>query len=332
LYGMAYAANTDELPIAKGLAGTNAGEVWFGHEPSLIPPRAQPAPNASRAGQSKVYLDKARQHYRTALDLNASSLLGRIGYAWILEQSGDKAGAVAEYRRVIERAWPKEMSKKFADLGERFYTQEAAEHLVPLLDAKSDTAEIAELKERISRFQAMPRPVTPIAIPLSDNATVSSIVDLNAQVRFDADGSGHHRRWTWISADAGWLVYDATRKGRITSALQWFGNVTFWLFWKTGYDALASLDDNRDSELKGAELRYLSVWRDVDQDGVSDQGEVRPVNDYGIVAISCVHVSGDGLLVAAKSSQGVRLKDGRVRPTYDVILRPSWSVSAPAPQ
>jgi hypothetical protein len=271
------------------------------------------------------------EHYRRSIDLDPESLLARIGYAWVLEQAGDKPGAVAEYRRVIERAWQKEQAVKFGNLGQRFYTQEAAGQLIPLLDPKADAAEIAELRSRSSRLRAIPRAVTPIAVPLADGATPGRIVDLDAQVPFDADGSGLRRAWTWISAEAAWLVYDAAQDGRVESALQWFGNVSFWLFWNNGYEALKALDDDADGELKGAELRYLALWKDIDGDGISDRGEVRSLAEHGIVALSCHFTPGDGLLVAATSVRGVTFKDGRVRPTYDVILRLSVSVSAPAP-
>jgi hypothetical protein len=173
--------------------------------------------------------------------------------------------------------------------------------------------------------------VTPIAVALVDETTPARVVDLEAQVSFDADGSGLRRRWTWITPDAGWLVYDATRTGDITSALQLFGNVTFWLFWTHGYDALASLDDDNDRQLTGAELRHLAVWHDRNRDGISDRHEVRPLAEHGIVSLSSRSVPGDGLIVAAHNSEGVRLKDGRTRPTYDVILRHARSVSSPAP-
>ena len=85
----------------------------------------------------------------------------------------------------------------------------------------------------------------------------------------DADGSALPR-WTWISSRAGWLVHDPRRTGEITSALQWFGNVTFWLFWENGYDALAALDDDADGELAGDELRDLAIWHDRNSTGTSE--------------------------------------------------------------
>lgn len=170
-------------------------------------------------------------------------------------------------------------------------------------------------------MQKRPRLITPIAIGMRDGLTPGDIAADRARVRFDADGSGIQREWTWISKDAGWLVYDVDGSGYITSALQWFGSVTFWLFWENGYQALAALDDGHDGELSGIELDRLAIWHDVNQNGMSERGEVRPLAAHRIVALSTRYVDGDGLHLAAHSAQGARLADGRWRPTYDVILR-----------
>ena len=324
LYGMAYALNGEDVPV-KGATE----EVWFGHEPNLVP-RTE-SEKTTRTAAAREYLTKALEHYRQTVSLNQDSLLARLGLGWALDQSGDKPGAIAAYRAVVERAWPKESSAKFAELGQRFYTVEAAEYLIPLLDPKVDAKEISELRTRISQLDRLPRPVTPLAIPLRDGVTARNIVDLDAQVRFDADGSGRHHRWTWITPAAGWLVYDAERKGHIESALQLFGNVTFWLFWNNGYEALGALDDDADGQLKGAELRYLAIWHDRNQSGTSDSGEVRSLSDHGITALSVTFTTGDGIFASAKSDAGVRFEDGRMRPSYDVILRPARSVSSPDP-
>ena len=331
LYAMAYAANADELPttVVAGRSSQGNPEVWFGHEPNVVP--ADIPAGTPRTSASKVYLQKSVDHYKRVVELAPAGLVGRIGYGWTLEQSGNKAGAIAEYRKAIEEAWPKEQNAKFAQLGQRFYTEEAARYLVPLLDPKQDAAEISELQKRMQMLSRVPRPITPIAIPLSDQATLKTIIDLNAAVPFDADGSGRRRAWTWITGQAGWLVYDAPGRGRITSALQWFGESTFWAFWKNGYEALEALDDNRDGELRGLELRHLAVWRDANRNGRSEPGEVLPLARHGIEALSCRFLKGDGIYTAAWSDAGVRLAGGRTRPSYDVILRTAVSVSAPEP-
>jgi hypothetical protein len=103
--------------------------------------------------------------------------------------------------------------------------------------------------------------------------------------------------------------------------LQWFGNVTFWLFWENGYEALGALDDDADGELAGEELKHLAIWHDQNGNGVSERGEVQPLACHDVVALSTAYVAGDGVTFAAVSPRGLRLADGRSRPTYDVLLR-----------
>lgn len=109
------------------------------------------------------------------------------------------------------------------------------------MDKQKDAGEIATLQERAKKLQSLPRPITPIAIPLRNGLDLSEIADENTAAAFDADGSGLPRRWTWITPQAGWLVMDPRGHGEVRSALQMFGNVSFWLFWEYGYQALNSL-------------------------------------------------------------------------------------------
>ena len=160
--------------------------------------------------------------------------------------------------------------------------------------------------------------------------TARDFEDRTASVAFDADGSGLKKKWTWITKDAGWLVYDPTSERRITSGLQLFGSVTFWLFWKTGYDALSALDDNRDGVLVGEELVGLSIWQDSSNPGVCDPGEVRPLSEHGIVAVSCRFERDNGHPDhIAFSRVGVTFRDGSTRPTFDVILKPQRQGGTP---
>ena len=108
-----------------------------------------------------------------------------------------------------------------------------------------------------------------------------------ARVRFDADGSGRRATGPGSRRMPAGSSTTPEDRGTITSALQWFGNVTFWLFWSNGYEPMRALDDNRDGELTGAELRDLAIWHDRNRDGVWDAGEVRPLAAHGIVALSC---------------------------------------------
>jgi tetratricopeptide (TPR) repeat protein len=323
LYGMAFALRSSEVPAATIGA---AEQPWYGHAPRHIPYESEPLSDKARETAAHEHLKKSREYYERALALDPNSSLAMLGYGWALEQEGKKAQAIEQYRKVVAKAWPKERNLKTRGLGSLF-SHEAAGYLIPLLDPARDAAEIAELRQMQVQLDRIPRMVTPIAIPLGSNLEADAVPDASAIVRFDADGSGVPREWSWISRDAGWLVYDADASGEITSALQWFGSASFWLFWNNGYEALAALDDNGDGELTGFELAHLAIWHDANQNGISERGEVRAVVRHGIEAISCRFNAGDGVVFAAVSPEGVRLRGGRVLPTYDVILRQKRSAS-----
>lgn len=319
LYAMAYALKAAEFE-ARSTEGSNL-EAWFGHAPRSIPGPVTDTRSAEHLVRARADLSRAIDGYRAVVGRAPDNFIAHLGLAWSLEQAGQRAEAIAEYRQVIKLALPVEINRSFM-WGQEPATIEAVTRLRALLDPVSDAKELASLEGAVKELGPVGRAITPIAIPLQDDISGPPLAE-DARVLFDADGSGIPRRWTWIEKDAGWLVYDAEGTGEITSALQWFGSVTFWLFWSNGYVALAALDDNGNDELRGDELRHLAIWRDRNQNGVSERGEVRPLAAHGIVALSCEYVDGDGESVAAFSPHGVTMGDGSARPSYDVILRTS---------
>ena len=225
---------------------------------------------------------------------------------------------------MVEKGWEAEKGLTSLRPGGHTVTGEGAGYLIPLLDPDKDKAEIATLTERAAKLKKLPRPVTPVAVPLRDGLAAADLEDRSASVAFDADGTGLRKNWTWATRDAAWLVHDPKQSGKVTSALQLFGGVTFWLFWETGYDALAALDDDRDGQLTGAELAGLALWHDANGNGVSDPGEVKPLSEHGVVAVSCRWERDprhpDRI---AFSKAGVTFKDGKTRPTFDLVLHPA---------
>src|SRR5438132_1607769 len=79
---------------------------------------------------------------------------------------------IKEYRKVIETAWAKEKEMKSAPLGWHSVTAEASKYLIPYLDKEKDKEEIATLEERGKKLRMLPRPITPIVIPLEANLRV----------------------------------------------------------------------------------------------------------------------------------------------------------------
>jgi hypothetical protein len=319
VHAMAYAQKSDMITVNKNLKML---APWFGYEPKFVPFIPKATDNEDRREAARKHLQKAIQTYRKTIELTPNNLAARLGLAWCVEQSGDKKKAVAEYRDVIERGWKKEKDLKFGPLGGHYITAEAGGYLVQLLDAEKDRDEIAGLKQRTAQLRKLPRPITPIAIPLRDGLAARDLLRPTSRVAFDLDGTGLPQHWTWTTKEAGWLVYDPKGRGEITSGLQFFGNVTFWLFWDNGYDALAALDDNGDGMLTGDELKHLAIWHDRNGNGKVEAGEVKSLAEHGIVALSCRHerrpASAD---CAAFSPRGVVFRDGTTRPSFDLILR-----------
>ncbi len=310
---MAFARRGDPCTVEKGKGG---GTPWFGYTPDAIPFEAKPAGDDEAVEKlARGYLDRAIEVYAALVKELPDFHVARLGHAWCLEQRGDREAAVAAYRALIADAHAAE--SKGRPMG-KAVTAEAVGYLVPLLDPKKDAAEIAALTAKKAEIEALPRKVTPIAIPLVDGLAPSELVEPRARVAFDLDGSGEKKTWRWLRADAGWLVWDPRRRGEIRSGLQMFGNVTFWMFWRDGYQALASLDDDGDGWIRGEEAAGLAIWRDLDVDGVSDPGEVAPLAAWGIVGLRCAATGEvDGMPV---SEDGVLLRDGRSRASVDVIL------------
>jgi tetratricopeptide (TPR) repeat protein len=319
-HAMAYALKKSELPVATSLENQGAYFGWGNNE--AIPFKNTPEVSAAQAKAAQTQLAMAIAKYREALAVGPYDLVANLGYAWCLAQSGDRTAAIAAYRKTIDLAWQIEQKPRSAMHGDASITEEAATYLVPLLDRTRDAAEIAFLQERIRIIDKVTtRYITPIAIPLAPGLTVGDLRDEDASVLFDADGSGVPKRWTWITPRAGWLVSDIRREGRIQSALQLFGNVTWWLFWNNGYEPLRALDDDGDGRMTGRELTGIAIWRDANTNGVSDAGEVRPLSEWKIISLSyAFRYDSTDRDEIAYSPSGVTFTDGSVRPTYDLIL------------
>jgi hypothetical protein len=262
-------------------------------------------------------LTLAITHYREALRRKPDHLPAQLGLAWCLDQAKSKA-AVEEYRKALALAWKQE--KDQSSILEISWVEEIARYLLPLLDPFGDKAEIEQIKSYTATMLMKGRGMTPILVPLADHLPLKDLVNPTAGVAFDLDGSGIARRWGWITPKAAWLVYDPTEQGKITSGLQLFGNVTFWVFWRNGYEALRALDDDGDGVLTGDELRGLALWQDRDSNGISAPDEVIPLAVAGVTALSTESVRHETGIPYSPS--GVRFLDGSFRPTYDWVATP----------
>jgi hypothetical protein len=81
---------------------------------------------------------------------------------------------------------------------------------------------------------------------------------------------------------------DANGNGLIDNVTELFGNRT-----TSGFTALAVHDANGDGRIDAADpvFAQLRLWRDADQDGVTDPGELKTMAELGIVSLSLANAA-----------------------------------------
>lgn len=288
------------------------------------------------------YIRLALEHYRVATTLEPDDLYAWLGYAWTLEEAvqyankipapfdkkGGKAAkplwreeALNAYRKVYEKSSKEgrglmNFPDPAVEAGESILRVQKARGA--LLTAK-EKEEVARIEKSLPELRQRPGPITPIIFPFNANVSFQKMTTSSKRVSFDMAGDGIRRRWTWVTPDAGFLVWNPKRNGRVTSGYQLFGRVTWCIMWKNGYEPLARLDNNGNGWLEGAELEGVAVWRDKNANGVCDAGEVLTLNQLGIVRIAVKGSRTQGGVLS--NPQGIVKRDGSVLPTFDWISK-----------
>jgi hypothetical protein len=287
-------------------------------------------PVAPQDKERAAHLTEALRLLKKAIELAPGNALYELGLACVYED-GQPAESAAEWRGLaighylaafllsIETDQAMKTQPLFGI--QTLVSYEAGEsymRLVKQRGAKEYEAPIVKLiEDKIAVLQKLPHgPITPIVLSFRSGATLDGLLAPGTRVKFDLDGTGRDQSYSWLQPDTALLVWDPERTGRITSGRQLFGTVTWWMFWENGYQALAALDDDHDGWLRGHELSGLALWFDRNQNGISDPGEVIPIEEAGVEAIA---VHADSSLM---NPRGAVLKDGRVLPTWDWVAAP----------
>ncbi|HYG74573.1 MAG TPA: hypothetical protein VEK08_06170 [Planctomycetota bacterium] len=249
----------------------------------------------------------------------------------------------ADCRKALERIWINEAIQHYwlaymlsikKDIPEREnyelstpISQEAGEHYLKLVYQRGPTEfeeqRIPQIRRDISTLKRRGIAMTPIIFSETHVQPLDALLS-PAIVRFDMNGDGIEDEIPWVKPDTAILVWDPQQRGNITSGRQLFGSVTWWIFWRDGYEALSALDDNHDGELRGTELRGLAIWRDANSNGVSEAGEVMPVESTQIASLFTTSTTVVSPGNSPANPFGLKLKDGRALPTYD------WTFTIPA--
>jgi hypothetical protein len=159
--------------------------------------------------------------------------------------------------------------------------------LVPAADAARDLRNCPTNVTSITSEIA-----TPLSLVWSEEYKTLPSTIVNFKLAPDSGAT----QWLWRGSSAlPLVVYDPLHKGEITSATQLFGS---WAFggkeatpltsrvqWRNGFEALATLDLDRNGELADKELSELGLWFDENRDAISQPGEVKKLSQVGVKKI-----------------------------------------------
>jgi hypothetical protein len=112
-------------------------------------------------------------------------------------------------------------------------------------------------------------------------------------ILFDHDANGTRTGTGWIAPDDALLVRDIDGNGSIDSGRELFGDNTLLPNGQTatnGFTALQQHDSNGDGQVNSQDAIFsqLRVWRDLNQDGVSQANELQTLAQAGIASIGVV--------------------------------------------
>lgn len=128
-------------------------------------------------------------------------------------------------------------------------------------------------------------------------------VGTSAGVMFDHDGDDVKNASGWVKGDDAFVVLDRNGNGRIDNGGELFGDHTVLASGKkaaNGFEALAELDENKYGVFNATDARFAEVklWRDLNQNGVSDAGELKSFAESGVLSIDLKGVTKDGQTLA----------------------------------
>ncbi|RYG33718.1 hypothetical protein EON81_17505 [bacterium] len=226
--------------------------------------------------------------------------------------------AYRRYASAFAKAGKLDLDQTYAQKSmtyEKWISVEAAEAMLrlrPSQDKAQIEAHLAKVKEKPSG------PITPIVFSLASDTGLEALLDRSKRTDFDLDGTGTAQDHPWVRPETAILVWQPDPSVPITSGRQLFGSATWWMMYRDGYAALSALDNDRNGWLEGKELVGLAVWRDANQNGISETGEVVTVGAAGIRGLATRSEGRTGRSLVRQD--GVRFADGRELPTYDWVI------------
>ncbi|WP_274644899.1 calcium-binding protein [Pseudomonas serbica] len=128
----------------------------------------------------------------------------------------------------------------------------------------------------------------PLVLDLDDDGIET--IAVQGGVKFDFDGDGIKTGTGWIARDDGILVFDRNGNSLIDNGSELFGEDTIKQDGQkalNGLDALRDLDSNVDGvfDALDSDFSKVSVWQDINGNGISEAGELKSLTELGITSI-----------------------------------------------
>jgi len=235
----------------------------------------------------------------------------------------------AEYLDAFKTALERnELLKQYIDaINEPTLAQKYPIDLEPLKDFLSLIPAPTGLNDTI--------PSSPLILDLDGDGIET--VGLDAGIQFDLNNDGFRQTVAWAGADDGLLALDRDGDGRITGGFELFGNHTALQNGKTaanGFLAMADFDSNKDGWIDANDAIWgdLRIWRDINQNGDSEEGELFTLDDLGIARLNLNYVNSN-----LKDEHGNAFRqigsyedtEGNIREMVDVWFQTNPTVSRP---
>ena len=148
------------------------------------------------------------------------------------------------------------------------------------------------------------RYVDPLILDLDGDGL--KITPLSKGILFDANGDSIKTGTAWAGADDGMLVWDRNANGVIDSGAEFFGDETLLANGQKashGFAALSDLDKGSlvnnatvgagDGVFDAKDAQYANprIWRDMNQNGISQADELQTLADSGVKSISLTNTT-----------------------------------------
>ncbi|MCE8556910.1 type I secretion C-terminal target domain-containing protein [Ruegeria pomeroyi] len=141
---------------------------------------------------------------------------------------------------------------------------------------------ISDFFDGIANFfqESLQPPRDPLIVDLGANGIkLSSMAE--SGVFFDMDNDGFAEKTGWLTGEDGFVAIDENNNGIIDNVGELIGDPG-----QSGFEELATYDSNNDGQIDSSDAIWseLRIWRDLDEDGQTDAGELQSLAANGIAS------------------------------------------------